>query len=144
MCLNSVGLAVMGMVGHEMVLGLATPGSSGGGSDQGRLVTQQPLWEGTLRVGPGVARGGNVTELGGSIVKAVGGLPLTARDIDRPAVLLMASLRNCLLGCLDAPTAVDPATKDEQGEDCESAGHAEQNEEVDAVELAGVRTRSGN
>lgn len=102
MCLNSIGLAVMGMVGHEVILNRV---------DLEKAVTavakidwsrDNELWEGTLRVGPGVARGGNVIELGGSIVKAVGGLPLTARDIERIKAVdgLAAKLPP---GCLETP-----------------------------------------
>lgn len=83
MCLNSVGLAVMGMVGHDAVLNRVTVEQAVQAVAQMNWARDNPLWEGTLRVGPGVARGGNVIELGGSIVKAVGGLPLTNRDIDR-------------------------------------------------------------
>jgi DGQHR domain-containing protein len=83
MCLSSVGLAVMGMVGHEAVLGRATVEEAVRAVAMIDWSRDNSLWEGTLRVGPCVARGGNVIELGGSIVKAVGGLRLTERDVVR-------------------------------------------------------------
>ncbi len=135
MCLNSVGLAVMGMVGHEVVLGRATVGKAVEAVAKIDWSRNNPLWEGTLRVGPGVARGGNVIELGGSIVKAVGGLPLTARDIER--LRAVDGLGPKLpAGCLDAPNAIDPVTNDEPVEDVEAPTEAEQEEEVAEGERA--------
>jgi DNA sulfur modification protein DndB len=106
MCLNSIGLAVMGMVGHEVVLGRATVERAVEAVAKIDWSRNNPLWEGTLRVGPGVARGGNVIELGGSIVKAVGGLPLTARDVERLRAVdgLGKKLPE---GCLETPPVSD-------------------------------------
>ena len=81
MCLNSVGLATMGMVGHDVVLGRIPLEDAVAGIASIDWSRDNNLWEGTLRLGPGVARGGNVIELGASIVKAAGGLPLTQRDL---------------------------------------------------------------
>jgi DNA sulfur modification protein DndB len=134
MCLNSVGLAVMGMVGHEVILGRATVEQAVEAVAKIDWSRNNPLWEGTLRVGPGVARGGNVIELGGSIVKAVGGLPLTARDIER--LRAVDGLAEKLpAGCLDAPKAVDLATNIEETDSDEAATDAELGEQVDATEL---------
>ena len=109
MCLNSVGLAVMGMVGHELVLGRTEVNRAVEAVAKIDWSRDNPLWEGTLRVGPGVARGGNVIELGGSIVKAVGGLPLTARDIERLGAV-DGLAKKLPPGCLEAPKADEPTT----------------------------------
>jgi DNA sulfur modification protein DndB len=130
MCLNSVGLAVMGMVGHEAILGRSSVEDAVQAVAKIDWSRDNPLWEGTLRVGPGVARGGNVIELGGSIVKAVGGLRLTERDVERLKAVdgLKAKLP---AGCLKAPTVAEPTavaaaaaaevTPDEDGQDNDAA-----------------------
>jgi DNA sulfur modification protein DndB len=142
MCLNSVGLAVMGMVGHELVLGRAEMDNAVEAVAKIDWSRDNPLWEGTLRVGPGVARGGNVIELGGSIVKAVGGLPLTARDIERlRAVDGLA--KKLPAGCLDASKAEKPATNGKQVEIDEVALETEQDDEDNSAEPAGAGARGG-
>ncbi len=144
MCLNSIGLAVMGMVGHEAVLGRASIDKAVEAVAKIDWSRDNPLWEGTLRVGPGVARGGNVIELGGSIVKAVGGLPLTDRDIERlKAVDGLA--QKLPPGCLDNPVPPPSQTADAGG-DLEDAGEASENTEIDSVEtaeLAGAGAKGG-
>ncbi|GEM_PF-3345353 len=134
MCLNSVGLAVMGMVGHELVLGRAAMDPVVSAVAKIDWARDNPLWEGTLRVGPGVSRGGNVIELGGSIVKAVGGLPLTERDIER--LRAVDGLAQKLpAGCLDAPKAFDSLKNGEEIEDRAEVTDAEQDEDSQIVEL---------
>jgi DNA sulfur modification protein DndB len=83
MCLNSIGLGVMGMVGHDVILGNITLDEAVAAVAGVDWQRDNPLWDGTLRVGSGVARGGNVIELGASIVKAAARLPLTDRDLSR-------------------------------------------------------------
>ncbi len=121
MCLNSVGLAVMGMVGHEIIVGRATVDQAVAAVASVDWSRDNVLWEGTLRVGPGVARGGNVIELGGSIVKAAGGLPLTSKDIERlKAVDGLA--KKLPPGCLDKPPAPEAPAANGQGTQPEAAG----------------------
>jgi hypothetical protein len=145
MCLNSIGLAVMGMVGHEIVVGRATVDEAVAAVSKVDWSRDNPLWEGTLRVGPGVARGGNVIELGGSIVKAVGGLRLTEKDIERlKAVDGLA--KKLPAGCLDKPlvTGTAPANADktaDRGEQTVTATEADEPE--GAEELAGTSTKGG-
>jgi hypothetical protein len=61
-----------------------------------------------------------VIELGGSILKAIGGLPLTTRDIERLRNVegLAAKLP---AGCLDAQAATDAATDAEEAQESEDA-----------------------
>ena len=115
MCLNSIGLATMGMVGHEIVLGRASVEDAVSAVTKVDWSRDNPLWEGTLRVGPGIARGGNVTELGGSIVKAAGGLRLTTKDVDR--LKGVKGLAEKLPpGCLEKATVVDEAAGSATGD----------------------------
>lgn len=139
MCLNSVGLAVMGMVGHEIVLSRASVEKAVEAVAKIDWSRHNALWEGTLRVGPGVARGGNVIELGGSIVKAVGGLPLTSKDIERlKAVEGLA--KKLPAGCLEKPAAKEVA-QEQSGDMTVAPG--EDDEEVEAGELAAAGAKGG-
>jgi hypothetical protein len=75
-----------------------------------------------------------VIELGGSIVKAVGGLPLTERDIER--LRAVDGLAQKLpAGCLDAPKAFDSLKNGEEIEDRAEVTDAEQDEDSQIVEL---------
>lgn len=122
----------MGMVGHELILGRAALDKAVEAVAKIDWCRDNPLWEGTLRVGPGVARGGNVIELGGSIAKAVGGLPLTARDMDRlRAVDGLA--KKLPPGCLDMSVVAEPVAADEV------AGADEDSEEVADALTAGAK-----
>jgi hypothetical protein len=142
MCLNSVGLAVMGMVGHEVVLGRATVEEAVRAVANINWSRENSLWEGTLRVGPGVARGGNVIELGGSIIKAVGGLRLTERDVERLTAVdgLAAKLPpGCLTVALIAETPSEGAPASEA-----SAAYVEVAEEgAGELETVGTGTNGG-
>jgi DNA sulfur modification protein DndB len=146
MCMNSVGLAVMGMVGHEVILGRVSAEKAAEAVGKIDWSRDNPLWEGTLRVGPGVARGGNVIELGGSLVKAVGGLPLTARDIERlRAVDGLA--KKLPAGCLDSPPATESlpdldADQDEESDDVTDAQPANVNGQHSAKPLVSAVAKS--
>ena len=83
LCLNSVGLGVMGMVAHEVILGRISTDEAVRAVSLVDWSRDNLLWDGTLRVGSGIARGGNVIELGAAIVKAGAGLRLTQRDVER-------------------------------------------------------------
>ncbi len=142
MCLNSVGLAVMGMVGHEVVLGRAEMDRAVEAVAKIDWSRDNPLWEGTLRVGPGVARGGNVIELGGSIVKAVGGLPLTARDVER--LRAVDGLANKLpRGCLEAATNALADSEEIQHQSFAGANGSEHSEGDDTSEPVEVGEKGG-
>lgn len=121
MCLNSVGLAVMGMVGHEIIVRRVTLDQAVAAVTCVDWSRDNPLWEGTLRVGPGVARGGNVIELGGSIVKAAGGLPLTDKDTERLKAVDGLS-KKLPPGCLEKPIAQDVSADGTHVETAEDAG----------------------
>jgi hypothetical protein len=144
MCLNSVGLAVMGMVGHEIVVGRATVDEAVAAVARVNWSRDNDLWEGTLRVGPGVARGGNVIELGGSIVKAIGGLPLTEKDIERlKAVDGLA--KKLPAGCLEKPAAKEtvPESDESAAAEAEPGDVGEEGEVAEAAEPAGAGVKGG-
>ncbi len=141
MCLNSVGLAVMGMVGHEVVLGRASVDDAVAAVSKVDWSRDNPLWEGTLRVGPGVARGGNVIELGGSIVKAAGGLPLTVKDIDRLKAI-DGLAKKLPASCLEKPVAKDTVQESDDSV-LDDADNEHSGEEVEAAELAGASAKGG-
>ena len=74
-------LVGMGMVGHEIVRQRAKMDEVIEAIVRIDWKRDNPLWDGTLRVGGGIARGGNVVELGAAIVKAHAGMTLTKRDL---------------------------------------------------------------
>jgi hypothetical protein len=93
-----------------------------------------------LRVGPGVARGGNVIELGGSIVKAVGGLRLTEKDIERlKAVDGLA--KKLPAACLEKPATKELAPDTEESASGEPEDMGEEGDSAEAAEpaIAGVK-----
>jgi DGQHR domain-containing protein len=106
-CLNSLGLAVMGMVGHELIRQRATVEQVVEAIARTDWKRSNLLWDGTLRVGAGIARGGNVAELGAAIVKAMAGMSLSARDLGhlRSVEGLQAKLP---AGALDAQPITEP------------------------------------
>jgi DNA sulfur modification protein DndB len=106
MCLNSIGLGVMGMVGHDVLLERCSVDAAVEAVAQVDWRRDNPLWEGTLRLGPGVSRGGNVIELGASIVKAAGGLPLLQRDRER-LIAVVGLAEKLPPGCLDVAETDD-------------------------------------
>ncbi|MEM7210316.1 MAG: DNA sulfur modification protein DndB [Pseudomonadota bacterium] len=79
-CLNSIGLGAIGMVGHDVIRGTLTVEQAVEAVAQTDWKRTNPLWNGTLLAGGKIGRGGNLIELGGAIVKASRRLPLTQRD----------------------------------------------------------------
>lgn len=79
-CLNSIGLGAIGMVGHDVIRGAISLDQAVDAIVRSDWKRTNPLWDGTLLVGGKIGRGGNLIELGGAIIKASQGLPLTQRD----------------------------------------------------------------